>query len=185
MIARRQTGHALIGTTVFVMLSSIMAATILTQVDGAIRTETASQTRMNYVGPSAYAMAWGLSLLETGQPPQTPYDCKAEVLPDIIYVLSFERTQADPLTYDLSVRPVTDDDEDLPDVPETFNADTDFDDYRRNRDEWRQWWQQWWQQWKSRRSRYHRRPWARQGDRPSRRVGWHKNWKWGGWDRDD
>ena len=150
MTRHHRTGHALIGTTVFVMLSSIMATTVLTQIGAAVRSETASQTRLDYVSPSAYAVAWRLGLLETGEPPTTTYECRAEVLPEVFYVLRFERTRRRPLKYELSVRPVTARDGDLPLAPGTFGANTNDDE--------RQQWLESQLLWESRSTRYDRRP---------------------------
>ena len=165
MNTHNRTGHALISTMAFVAISSIVCVTAFHRMDTAIRTETASQSRMSTVGPSAYALAWGLSLLETGEPPQTPtYVCQAEVVPDTPYVMTFQRTSEDPLNYHLDVRPATEDDVDIPEAPETFNVDQNRWRYRRYRGRWRAYWWAWWQRWRSRSCRWHRRPWHGYGD---------------------
>ena len=179
MNTSRRTGHALIATMAFVAISSIVCVTAFKRLDTAVRAETASQTRMDYVGPSAYALAWGLSLLETGEPPETPrYECKAEVVPDTVYVMSFQRNGQNPLRYRVDVRPATEDDADLPDAPESFNANQNSNHYRRYRGHWRAYWQAWWQRWRNRKCRWTRRPWhgfdpSSFGDgHPGRHYGW-------------
>ena len=179
MNTHNRTGHALISTMAFVAISSIVCVTAFHRMDTAVRAETASQTRMDYVGPSAYALAWALSLLETGEPPETPrYQCQAEVVPDVFYVMSYQRTGQEPLRYRVDVRPATEDDVDVPTAPESFNANQDSNHYRRYRSQWRNYWTAWWQRWRNRKSRWTRRPWheydASSGDR-----GWGRGWGWG------
>ena len=66
------------------------------------------------------ALAWALTLLETGSPPASPYSCTATLATGQTFVLSFDQTASNAFT--VSVRPAGAADVSLPAAPLQFTA---------------------------------------------------------------
>ena len=114
----RHGGHALFMTLATLVIMMLLWMVAFGQISSWLRTEKAhlySQDRA--LGPTR-AMAWGLKLLETGEPPVTPYACRANVGDAGEFVITFALTA--PLQYQVAVRPATQQDEDLPAAPTEF-----------------------------------------------------------------
>ena len=110
---------------VFLILAMLLWMAVHRQTAGQLRTEKACQIRLeNSTGPRR-AAATALSLLETGQPPMQFggwYRCRV-ILADGTYVVTYARTDTDPLTYSVHVRPKTHSWDDIwPVAPETFGS---------------------------------------------------------------
>ena len=122
---RRQNGHSLAGTMVFLILAMLLWMAVHRQTAGHLRAEKACRLRLeNSTGPRR-AAATALSLLETGEPALAPgewYRCRV-LLADGAYVVTYTRTGTDPLTYSVHVRPRTSAFDDIwPVAPETFGS---------------------------------------------------------------
>ncbi len=118
----RRRGHALACTMIFLVLAMLLWTSTFRQTAGWLRTETAQIVRNERELRSARAMAWALTLLETGLPPSAPYSCRAEIAAGEFYVLTFESEQAQRRL--VSVRPAQSADLLLPLAPATFAADS-------------------------------------------------------------
>jgi len=123
--SRRQTGHSLAGTMVFLILAMLLWMAVHRQTAGHLRAEKACRIRLeNSTGPRR-AAATALSLLETGEPPVGLgewYRCRV-LLADGAYVVTYTRTDTDPLTYSVHVRAKTSpSDDSWPVAPETFGS---------------------------------------------------------------
>ena len=118
---RRCRGHALIGTMVFIVLAMLLWAAVYAQMASALRVEKACKLRLDQAKGPVRAMAWGLSLLETGKPPCNPYSCKVSFddQPGKEFVITFTRIEEN--KYKVEVRPATESDSLLPPPPSNFN----------------------------------------------------------------
>ena len=114
-------GHALIGTMVFIVLAMLLWAAVYAQMASALRIEKACKLRLDQAKGPVRAMAWGLSLLETGKPPCNPYSCKVSFngQPGLGYVITFTKIEED--KYKVDVRSATESDSLLPSPPPNFN----------------------------------------------------------------
>ncbi len=86
-----------------------------------MRVAKASAARHDRIIGQTRAMAWGLALLESGEPPQTPYACRVATNPanpTSLFVITFQNTA--PWEYSVNVRPATADDSGLPLAPTDF-----------------------------------------------------------------
>ena len=117
----RCSGHALIGMMVFVVLAMLLWAAVYSQMASSLRVEKACQLRLDQARGPIRAMAWGLSLLETGKPPWNPYSCKVNVdeQSELQYVITFTKIEEN--KYKIEVRPATESDSLLPPPPSNFN----------------------------------------------------------------
>lgn len=122
MIRRaRHNGHTLAGTLVGLVLVMLLWTALYRYTTGFLRMEKACRLRKDRAAASTRALAWSLSLLETGKPPGGgDYFCRVVVAegPGGTYVLSFIKMS--PNTFTVSVRPATADDASLPLAPGTF-----------------------------------------------------------------
>ena len=102
----RHAGHALIGTMIFLVLSMLLFAAMHQQVASHLRVEKTLRVRTERADRLKRAAAWGLSLLETGQPlvgPDSAYRCRM-VLDGQVYLATFHKTSTsgDPPVYQLA-----------------------------------------------------------------------------------
>jgi hypothetical protein len=101
----RRTGHALVGTMIFLVLSMLLWAASYQQAASQLRVESALRVRTERADRIKKATAWGLDLLETGEPPLTPglwHRCRV-VLDGQTYLVTYLRTDSDPLTYAVDI----------------------------------------------------------------------------------
>jgi len=106
---------------VFVVLAMLLWAAVYSQMASSLRVEKACQLRLDQARGPIRAMAWGLSLLETGKPPWNPYSCKVNVdeQSELQYVITFTKIEEN--KYKIEVRPATESDSLLPPPPSNFN----------------------------------------------------------------
>jgi len=118
--AGRNSGYALAGTMVFLVLALLIWMAVFRQTSSYLRTEKAMRTRTERQLGCTKALAWGLTLLETGKLPTNPYSCRVVVSlsPQQTYVLTFTRLL---LRKRVAVRPATPSDASLPLAPANFN----------------------------------------------------------------
>jgi hypothetical protein len=114
-------GHALVGTTIFLVLGMMLWAAVYQETAGHLRAEKVLRVhRENALGVKR-AMAWSLALLETGKPSvgvDHTYACRMAVEAEE-YVAVF--TRIDWGSYEIHVRPkVGSSDDFLPMAPEHF-----------------------------------------------------------------
>ena len=123
MIPRRgHKGHTLAGTLVGLVLVMLLWTALYRHTTGFLRMEKACRLRMDRGAGSTRAMAWGLSLLETGEPPTGQTHSYLLTVADGSegkYVLIVDKI--DSHEYTISVRPATEADASLPAPPETYN----------------------------------------------------------------
>lgn len=122
MPRRRHNGHSLAGTLVGLVLVMLLWTALYRQTTGFLRMEKACRLRSDRAAGCTRALAWALSLLETGTPPGgLDYSCRVVVAggPPGTYVVSYVKGAEN--VYTVSVRPVTEDDSSLPLAPENFN----------------------------------------------------------------
>ena len=115
---RRQSAHALACTMIFLVLAMLLWTANFRQLGSWLRTEKAQIVRSEREIRSAKAMAWALTLLETGTPPQDAYSCRVQIEPEYFYVLTFELEDATHRR--LTVRPAESADLLLPLAPANF-----------------------------------------------------------------
>ncbi len=117
-----QSGHALAGTLVLLVLAALLWMVVYRHTAGLLRAERACRLRSERSMGCTRALACGLSLLETGLPPQNPYSCRVLLAGEGggQYVLTFTETEA--LAYTVSTRPATEDDSSLPYAPDNFGS---------------------------------------------------------------
>ena len=116
----RNSGHALFGTLVFLLLVMIIWLGVARQVATCIRIEKNFQAQKSYYDTCIRALSWGLSLLETGIPPSDPYSCKVLVGENNSQTFVVTFTKITDLNYTVTARPAELSDELLPSAPETF-----------------------------------------------------------------
>ena len=124
-LRRRRPGHALIGTMTFLVLVMFLWLAAFGQLGSYARAEKFCLLRHDRaIGPTR-ALAYGLALLETGVPAQTPYACR--YIPDPIsgrqFVITFQETA--PAVYHVAVAPAGPGDDSLPVAPKQFTS-TEF-----------------------------------------------------------
>ena len=103
--APRRGGHALVGTMIFLVLVMMLWAAAYQQTASHVRAEKTLRVRAEKADSVKRAMAWCLSLLETGRPNVglgQEYRCLMAVDGDE-YVAIFTRT--DTSKYDIRIRP--------------------------------------------------------------------------------
>lgn len=118
---RRQGGHSLAGTMIFLVLIMLLWTAAAQQLACHLRVDKALQIHREESTGCRRAMAWALSLLETGQPPM-PFDepcIQRMIVGDETYVVTFTKKMGK--TYDVTVRPKASSQDDLwPLVPKSF-----------------------------------------------------------------
>lgn len=113
---RRHSGHVLLGTITFLVLAMLAWTATFSAISANLRTAKVILLRQERDQPAYRALAWGLALLETGSPTETPYSCRVDV--GSTYVITF--TLATEAPAEVSVRPATLEDASLPWAPESF-----------------------------------------------------------------
>ncbi len=119
---KKQTGYALAGTMMCILIITIMWLGVVKQIGSYLRIEKSFQQQQDYYDGCVRALSWGLTLLETGLPPTNPYSCTVQVGRDGTqsFVITFEETT--PLNFSVSTRPANSGDFALPPAPENFNT---------------------------------------------------------------
>jgi hypothetical protein len=114
-------GTALIGVMGFLVLMMLLWTAVLGNLSGYVRVAKATQLRQDNATGQKRALAWGLTLLETGEPPQNPYSCRVapDADPNRIFVIKFQ--EGHPWQYTVTVRPAEAADASLPMAPATFD----------------------------------------------------------------
>ena len=84
-------GHALIGTTIFLVLAMLLWAAVYQQTAGHLRVEKACRVHAERRAGLQRATAWALTLLETGEPPEDHYRCRM-IVDGNVYRAEFEKT---------------------------------------------------------------------------------------------
>jgi len=120
---RRQRGHSLAGTVVFLVLAMMLWGAVHRQAMNYVRIEKACRLCLEQSTGCRRAMAQALSLLETGEPPllsDDTYSCRI-VVGEETYVAVFTRTGTEPLAYHVEVCPKTHaHEDDSPPAPKSF-----------------------------------------------------------------
>ena len=119
--SRRHVGHALAGTMIFLVLLMLLWVGVCRQLASHLRIEKACQMRQGELVDCQRAMAWALTLLETGKPPILAAEsCSFRmVLDEDTYVAIYTKTGG--LDHHVEVRPMMySDDELLPLAPPSF-----------------------------------------------------------------
>lgn len=118
----RHNGSTLAGTLVGLVLVMLLWTALYRHTTGFLRMEKACRLRSDRATGCTRALAWGLTLLETGRPPADLVSYRAVVAQGAggTYVLIFDKTA--PQHYTVSVRPATADDSSLPLAPDNFNS---------------------------------------------------------------
>ncbi len=117
----RHNGSTLGGTLVGLVLVMLLWTALYRHTTGFLRMEKACRLRSDRATGCTRAMAWGLSLLNTGKPPGGGnYFCRVVVAagPGSTYVVSYIKQSTN--EFIVSVRPATVDDASLPLAPENF-----------------------------------------------------------------
>lgn len=117
----RHNGSTLAGTLVGLVLVMLLWTGLYRHTTGFLRMEKACRLRSDRATGCTRALAWALSLLETGKPSGGGnYACRMVLAagPGGTYVVSYLKVTEN--TYAVSVRPATVDDSSLPLAPETF-----------------------------------------------------------------
>jgi hypothetical protein len=113
-----RSGHVLLGTMTFLILAMLAWLAAFSALSSNVRTARMFLLRQDHDHGAVRALAWGLALLETGDPPGSPYSCRATVDTNRTYVMTFTLTP--PNQASVSVRPATAGDSTLPYAPEEF-----------------------------------------------------------------
>ena len=119
----RNNGHTLAAVIVFLLLVTLLWRGSLSQQGSYFRVEKACLVQQANRDGCMHSLAWALTLLETGLPPESPYSClmASPVDANEIFVATF--TQLAGVNYTVSVRLATPDDASLPPAPEAFEPD--------------------------------------------------------------
>ena len=118
----RQSGHALMCTMAFLVIAMFLWMGAFAAVSANVRSAKTIQLQNDRDDGGTRALAWALTLLETGLPPNTPYSCKATLDSGQVFVLSFKKTAGSDFT--VSVRPVGAGDVEIPPAPGRFDTAT-------------------------------------------------------------
>lgn len=119
--SHRRFGYTLTGVIIFLVIATILWASVMSRIGGYLRTEKSFRIRHMQQNGFTHALAWGLTLLETGLPPEDDYSClmASPVDSNNVFVTTF--TQTADSYYTINVRPATELDMWLPHAPATFN----------------------------------------------------------------
>jgi type II secretory pathway pseudopilin PulG len=117
----RNSGYTLTGVIIFLVIVTILWASVMSRIGGYLRTEKAFSTRHAQQNGFTHALAWGVTLLETGLPPAADYSClmTSPVDSNNVFVTVFSHTADN--HYTINVRPANELDMWLPVAPGTFN----------------------------------------------------------------
>lgn len=117
----RQTGHSLAGVMIFLMLVMLLWVGAARQLACHLRLSKAREVHRQKSTKCRQAMAWALSLLETGRPPEDSGDklcIRRMIIEGETYVVTYKRHGEE---YDVEVRPKMSEDDDVwPLVPDSF-----------------------------------------------------------------
>ena len=114
----RRSGHVLLGTMTFLILAMLAWLVAFSSLSSSVRTAKLFLLRQDREHGAVRALAWGLALLETGTPSESPYSCRATVDTDRVFVITF--TVPSPTTATVAVRPATTADSGVPWAPTEF-----------------------------------------------------------------
>jgi len=116
----KKSGYTLTGVIIFLVFVMLLWEGTLSQIGSYLRTEKAFRIRQNQNDGFTHALAWALTLLETGLPPESNYSCLISSPTDSndIFVMTFINTAG--IHYSIDVRPATQLDMWLDEAPETF-----------------------------------------------------------------
>jgi len=126
----KSSGHALAGTMIFLALVLMLQLSVQQQTASAIRVEQAARQHAAQSAGGVRALATGLTLLETGLPPDDDWSCRINLPPagqpndpfcaavPTDWILTFRKDHGH--EWNVSVRPASDDDNTLPAAPATF-----------------------------------------------------------------
>ncbi len=117
-------GHALIGTTIFLVLAMLLWAAVYQQTASHLRVEKACRVHAEGRVGIQRATAWGLSLLETGQPPLEWgffYRCRM-IVDGEVYLTTYIKADDDPLEYLVRVERKDPSYHDYPLAPSSFGG---------------------------------------------------------------
>lgn len=115
---RARSGHILLGTMTFLVLAMLAWLAAFSALSSNVRTAKLFLLRQDREYGAVRALAWGLALLETGDPPANPYSCRGTVDTGTTFVMTF--TLPSPTEATVSVRPATAGDAALPWAPAEF-----------------------------------------------------------------
>ena len=118
---RKQTGHSLAGTMIFLVLIMLLWMAAGRQLASHLRVDKARQVHKDKSTGCRRAMAWALSLLETGKPPTGLFEryTGRMIVDDETFVVTFIKGEHH--VYRVAVRPKESwYDDFLPLVPESF-----------------------------------------------------------------
>jgi hypothetical protein len=115
-----KSGYTLTGVIIFLVLVMLLWEGTLSQIGSYLRTEKAFRIRQTENDGFAHALAWAITLLETGLPPESNYSCLMPSPTDSndIFVATFINTAG--IHYSIDVRPANQLDMWLDEAPETF-----------------------------------------------------------------
>ena len=116
----KKSGYTLTGVIIFLVLVMLLWEGTLSQIGSYLRTEKAFRIRQTEKDGFTHALAWALTLLETGLPPESNYSClmPSPIDSNDIFVTTFVKTAG--IHYSINVRPATQLDMWLQEAPETF-----------------------------------------------------------------
>ncbi len=115
-----KSGHALLGTMAFLVLAMLLWLASFAVLSSDLRTATSFVKDDEFDTGPLRAMSWGLTLLETGTPKETPFSCLVDVSKDRSFVITYQQLAAN--DYTVSVRPATSSDQWLSAAPTTFST---------------------------------------------------------------
>jgi uncharacterized membrane protein YgcG len=116
----RRAGYTLAGVMIFLVLVMFIWQGTLAQLGAYLRVEKTCQVQRTARSGYPQALAWGLTLLETGLPPESPYSCTmvSPVDSNDVFVTTFTQTAG--VHYAVDVRLATEYDAGLPSAPDSF-----------------------------------------------------------------
>lgn len=117
--ASRRKGYALAGAIIFLLLVMIMWLGVSRELMANINIEENFQSQKSYYNGNMRALAWGLTLLQTGYPNGDEYSCKVVLEDNQEYVINFKKTTGH--NYEVTARSlVAGQDDDVPSAPDSF-----------------------------------------------------------------
>jgi hypothetical protein len=117
-MSTRRRGHVLLGTITFLILAMLAWMVAFSSLSSSVRSARLFLLRQDRDHGAVRALAWGLALLETGNPPTSPYSCRATVDTGRVFVITFTLVPENQAT--IAVRPATTADSALPSAPTEF-----------------------------------------------------------------
>ena len=121
----RHYGYTLTGVIIFLVIVMILWEGVMSQMGSYLRTEKKFRTQHTQRNGVTHSLAWAITLLETGLPPEDDYSCLMISPTDSndIFVATFSQTAG--IHYNIDIRLATNLDMWLPYAPETFNSTDD------------------------------------------------------------